>query len=84
MFLTLAAPEERGYILPAGSVSRPLRVNRQSYELEILWLYIKFYLEQSTDKKVLSVKYILRTGLFVGDGLNSSVIGDVTTRSWFL
>ena len=51
MFLTLAAPGGRGHIVPAGSVSRPLRVNRQSYELKILWLYIKFYLEQGTDKK---------------------------------
>ena len=38
---TLAAPwgragGGRGHIVPVGSVSRPLRVNRQSYELEIL------------------------------------------------
>ena len=33
VLLTLAAP---GAHMPAGSVSRPLRVNQQSYELEIL------------------------------------------------
>ena len=48
MALTLAAP---GGGTLSGSVSRPLRVNQQSYELEILWLFIKFYLEQRTDKK---------------------------------
>ena len=35
----------------AASFSLPLRVNRQSYELEIWLLFIKFYLEQRTGKK---------------------------------
>ena len=35
VLLTLAAPGG-GHIMPAGSVSRTLRVNQQSYELEIL------------------------------------------------
>ena len=48
--LTLAALE-RGRIVPAGSVSRPQRVNQQSYELEMLWISIKFYFEERADKK---------------------------------
>ena len=36
VLLTLAAPGGGGHIMPAGSVSRTLRVNQQSYELEIL------------------------------------------------
>ena len=83
--LNLSCPG--GHIVPAGSVSRPLRFNRQSYEPEI-WNFITFhqilFRTKNRQKKFLSVKYISRTGPFVGDGWNLSVIGDVPTRSWFL
>ena len=43
-----------------------------------------FIWNKGPTKKKLSVKYVLRTRPFVEDGWNSSVIGDVPTRSWFL
>ena len=70
-------------IVHAGSVSRLLRVNQQSYELEILWLSIKFYLEQRTDKKNFVGQVHFAHWAFVGDRWNSSVIGDVPTGLGF-
>ena len=72
-----------GHIVPTGSVSRPLRVNKA--------MNLKFYDFSSNSiwnkgptKKILWVKYILHTGPFVRNWWNSSVIGDVRTSSWFL
>ena len=79
MALTLAAPggAHCGGQSPDrwGLTNKAMNLKFYDFSSNSIW-------NKGPTKKILSVKYNLRTGPFVGDGWNSSGIGDVPTRSW--
>ena len=83
--LTVAVPRGGGGTLcPRGQSLHRWGLTDKAMNLKFYDFSSNSIWNKGPTKKILLVRYILRTGPFVGDGWNSSVIGDVPTRSWFL